>query len=43
MEHGGGGYSMDMDLDSRDPRAVRWGMDLFEHYKKKARPVKFCN
>lgn len=40
LENKGGGYSLDMDLDSRDPRAVKWGLDLFEHYRKQSKPFK---
>jgi predicted transcriptional regulator len=29
----------DSDLVSTDPRAIRWGLDLFEYYKKQAKPV----
>jgi predicted transcriptional regulator len=42
LENKGGGYSLDMDLDSRDPHAVKWGMDLFEYYKKRAKPFKLA-
>ena len=31
---------LDSDLSSTDPRAIQWGLDLFEYYKKQARPVK---
>jgi len=30
----------DVDLLSFDPKAIKWGLDLFEHYKKQAKPVK---
>ena len=34
---------MDSDLYSTDPRAIQWGMDLFEYYKKQAKPVKLSD
>lgn len=34
---------MDADLQSTDPRAIKWGLDLFEYYKKQAKPVKLSD
>jgi len=31
------------DLESTDSRAIRWGLDLFEYYKKQAKPVKLSD
>ncbi len=28
------GFVLDMDLDSTDPRAVKWGFDLYDFYRK---------
>jgi predicted transcriptional regulator len=33
---------MDMDLQSYDQRVIQWGMDLFEYYRKQAKPIKMC-
>jgi len=34
---------MDQDMRSTDPRAIKWGLDLFEYYKKQAKPVKLSD
>ncbi|MBN2518507.1 MAG: winged helix-turn-helix domain-containing protein [Candidatus Altiarchaeota archaeon] len=39
----GGRYTMDMDLQSTSPRAIQWGLDLFEYYRKQAKPVKLSD
>jgi predicted transcriptional regulator len=36
-------HYMNKDLQSTDPRAVSWGLDLFEHYKKQSTPVKLSD
>ncbi len=34
---------MHADLQSTNPRAVKWGLDLFDYYKKQAKPVKLSD
>ncbi len=34
---------LDADLRSFDPRAIQWGLDLFDYYKKQAKPVKLSD
>ncbi len=34
---------LDAMLISTHPSAIKWGLDLFEHYKKRARPVKLAD
>jgi len=34
---------MGMDLNSTDPRAIKWGLDLFDYYKKQSKPVKLSD
>ena len=34
---------MTMDLYSQSPRAIKWGLDLFDYYKKQAKPVKLSD
>ncbi len=34
---------LDKLLYSTDPRAIKWGLDLFEHYKTRSRPVRLCD
>jgi len=36
-------HYLDMDLQSTDPRAIKWGLDLFEYYKKQAKPIKLSD
>lgn len=31
------------EIRSHDPRAIKWGLDLFEYYKKQAKPVKLSD
>ncbi len=34
---------MNMDFESTSPRAIQWGLDLFDYYKKQSTPVKLSD
>jgi len=36
-------HYLTMDFQSTNPRAIKWGLDLFDYYKKQAKPVKLAD
>jgi predicted transcriptional regulator len=36
-------HHLGADLNSHDPRAIKWGLDLFEYYKKQSKPIKLSD
>lgn len=36
-------YYQDCDIFSLNPRAIKWGIELFEYYKKQAKPIKLSD